>query len=125
MGPDIARDWISDSVIAKQVSSALAEYQLDGPVILADAIRQASYELEPIESMIVSLQARRDKALTRIAQYRGDFGALLRESSSRLIDGEVLELEHVANKKQSNAAPDHGERGGQPPNRAKEYRSPL
>lgn len=71
---------------------------------MADAIKRSSSDLEPTEAMIVSLEARRDKALARIAQYRSDLGAQLRASSDRLIESKVLELEHVTAKKQKSAA---------------------
>jgi hypothetical protein len=62
VGPDIARDWISDPDIAKEVEKRLAEYKLDGSVVIADAIQAASYKLELIEALIVSAEKRRDTA---------------------------------------------------------------
>ena len=53
---------------------------------------------------MASAEARRDKALVCIAQYRGDFGVLLRESSDRLVDGKVLKLEHAGSKERKPAA---------------------
>jgi hypothetical protein len=53
---------------------------------------------------MASAEARRDKALVCVAQYRGDFGALLRDSSNRLIAKEAPGLEHVSSKEQKSAA---------------------
>jgi hypothetical protein len=99
VGPDIARDWISDPDIAKEVEKRLAEYKLDGSVVIADAIKAASYELELIESLIVSAEKRRDTTLARIAHYRGELGIILRRASDRLIESKVVELPRPAQKK--------------------------
>ena len=53
---------------------------------------------------MASAEARRDKALVCVAQYRGDFGALLRDSSDRLIKKEAPRLEHDLSKVQRSAA---------------------
>jgi hypothetical protein len=100
-GPDVARDWISFPEIAKQVEAGLATYKLDGSIIIAEAIRKSSYELERIETLLASLEARRDKALIRIAQYRGELGAMLRRTSDRLIESKVVELPRAATKKKT------------------------
>jgi hypothetical protein len=99
VGPDIARDWISDPDIAKEVEKRLAEYKLDGSVVIADAIQAASYKLELIEALIVSAEKRRDTALARLTQYRGELGIILRRASDRLIESKVVELPRPAQKK--------------------------
>jgi hypothetical protein len=43
-------------------------------------------------------------SLVCVAQYRGDFGARLRETSDRVIEGKVLQLEPIVNEKQKPAA---------------------
>jgi hypothetical protein len=97
-GPDIARDWISIPEIAKQVEKGLATYKLDGSVIIAEAIRKSSCDLEPIETLLASVEMRRDKTLIRIAQYRAELGAMLRKKS-QLIESKVVELPRAATKK--------------------------
>jgi hypothetical protein len=97
-GPDVARDWISNPEIAKKVETGLATYKLDGSVIIAEAIRKSSFKLELIETLLASLETRRDKALVRIAQYRGDLGAVLRKTSDQLIESKIVELPRAANK---------------------------
>ena len=98
-GPDVAREWIADPKIAKQVEEKLATYKLDGSVIIAEAIRDSSYKLEKIEALLASLETRRDRTLLRIAQYRNDFGAGLRRTSNQLIENKVVELPRAADKK--------------------------
>jgi hypothetical protein len=48
----------------------------------------ASANLEIIEKLLTGLEARRDKALACIANYRVSFAQQLRESSVRLIEGD-------------------------------------
>jgi hypothetical protein len=98
-GPDVARDWISNPELAKKVETGLAAYKLDGSVIIAEAIKDSSYQLELIENLLASLETRRDKALVRIAQYRGELGAIVRKASHQLIDSKVVELPRTASKK--------------------------
>ena len=82
----------------------LREFNLDETAIEAEAFRKSADDLERIDRLMASAEARRDKALVCIAQYRGDFGALLRESSDRLVDGKVLKLEHAGSKERKSAA---------------------
>jgi hypothetical protein len=100
-GPDVARDWISDPKIAEQVEERLATYKLDGSVIIADAIKEKSFDLEPIDALLVSLETRRDRALVRIAQYRGELGAVLRRASDHLIESKVVQLPDASAKKKA------------------------
>ena len=98
-GPDVAREWISHPEIAKKVETELATYKLDGSVIIAEAIRKSAYELEPIETLLASLETRRDRTLIRIAQYRAELGAILRKKGDQLIESKVVELPRAATRK--------------------------
>jgi hypothetical protein len=77
----------------KQVEAGLATYKLDSSIIIAEAIKAKAFELAPIDAQIASLEVRRDRALARIAQYRGELGAVLRRTTERLIESNVVELE--------------------------------
>ena len=46
----------------KKSRTGLATYKLDGSVIIAEAIKDSSYQLELIEDLLASLETRRDKA---------------------------------------------------------------
>jgi hypothetical protein len=98
-GPDVAREWTPK--IAKKVEAELATYKLDGSIIIADAIKTKSCDLEPIDALLVSLETRRDKALVRIAQYRGELGAVLRRTTDHLIESKVVELRRATSKKKA------------------------
>ena len=88
----------------KQIAGLLREFNLDETAIEAAAFRKSADDLEGIDRLMASAEARRDKALVCIAQYRGDFGALLRESTDRLVEGKILKLEHAGSKERKSAA---------------------
>ena len=100
----LAREWFSDPDVKKQIAGLLQQFNLDETAIEAEAFRKSADDLERIDRLMASAEARRDKALMCIAQYRGSFGALLRESSDRLVDGKVLKLEHAGSKERKPAA---------------------
>jgi hypothetical protein len=95
---NLAHEWFSDPDVKKQIVGLLREFNLDETAIEAEAFRKSADDLEGIDRLMASAEGRRDKALMCIAQYRGDFGALLRESSDRLVDGKVLKIEHAGGK---------------------------
>ena len=95
---ELAHSWFSDPDVKKQIAGLLRKFDLDETAIEAEAFRKSADDLERIDRLMASAEARRDKALVCIAQYRGDFGALLCESSDRLVDSKVLKLEHAGGK---------------------------
>jgi hypothetical protein len=100
----LAHEWFTDPNAKKEVAEVLRSFDLDETAIEGEAIRKSTDDLERIDRMMTSAEARRDKALVCIAQYRGDFGALLRDSSSRLVGEKLLRLENAASKHQKSAA---------------------
>jgi hypothetical protein len=101
---ELAHDWFSDPNVKKQIADLLREFELDESAIEAEALRQSAGDLERIDRLMASAEARRDKALFCVAQYRGGFGALLRDSSNRLINKDAPRLEHRSSKEQKSAA---------------------
>lgn len=101
---ELAHDWFSDPNVKKQIADLLREFELDESAIEAEALRQSADDLERMDRLMASAEARRDKALVCVVQYRGDFGALLRDSSNRLITKEAPRLEHALSKEQKSAA---------------------
>jgi hypothetical protein len=65
----------------------------DESAIEAEAIRTRAAELEQLERLLASLESRRDKALRRIVEYRGEFGRHVRRATDRMIEGGALALE--------------------------------
>jgi hypothetical protein len=95
----LAKRWFTDQEAKKQVSNLLAKSQLDETAIEAKAIQMSSSDLELIDKMLASLEARRTKAWHCIAEYRVALAQQLRRSSDRIIEGkDVLRLEDGSNK---------------------------
>src|SRR5262249_18915063 len=76
----LAQAWFTDKEAQRQVSELLSRFKLDESVIEAEAIRKSSSDLELLERMLASLEARRDKALGCAAEYRTRLAQQLRES---------------------------------------------
>jgi hypothetical protein len=100
----LARKWFSHPDSKKKVAELLEVFGLDETTIEAEAVRQSAQDLERIDRLLASSEARRNKALVCVAQYRGDLGALLRETTDRMIDSKVLQLEHRADKVKKSVA---------------------
>jgi hypothetical protein len=95
----LAERWFTNTKVRKQVSELLGKFQLDESVIEAEAIRASFFDLERIDRMLASLEARRTKALRCIADYRYVLAQQLRESSDRIISAkEVRQLEESSSK---------------------------
>jgi hypothetical protein len=105
IGSDIYNDidnlsyyYFTNRRIKKRVLRFLAEFQLDESAIEAEAIRKSAEDLERLDRLLASLEARRNRALRCIAEFRGDFARRLRDGANPIIDGEVLALEHEQGK---------------------------
>ena len=97
---DLALRWFTDPQAKKEVSELLGTFQLDESAIEAEAIRDSSQDLEQLDRMLRSLEARRDRALALVVEYRVNLAHQLRESAERMIqEPTVLRLETNAGKK--------------------------
>ena len=82
------------------MSELLGKFQLDESAIEAEAIRDSSQDLEQLDRMLRSLEARRDRALALVVEYRVNLAHQLRESAERMTqEPTVLRLETNAGKK--------------------------
>src|SRR5262245_39701159 len=98
----LAVQWFTDKKVKTQVSEKLSEFQLDESAIEAEAIRASMPDLERIDRMLASLEARRTKALGCVADHV--LAQQLRESSNRMINGkEVRQLEDRSGKRSTAA----------------------
>jgi hypothetical protein len=95
---ELARAWFTNKEAKKKVSGILSRFGLDESAIEAEAIRRSSSDLELLERMLTSLELRRNKTLACIAEYRATLAQQLRESADRIVDGNVLQLEHPSKK---------------------------
>ena len=91
----LAAKWFTDQKAKEDVSQIFGKFQLDEYAIEAEAIRRSSSDIEALDKMLLLLESRRNRTLRSIADYRNGFAKQLRESSSRLIEGNaVVQLEH-------------------------------
>jgi hypothetical protein len=95
----LATGWFTDSEVKGIVSKILRQFQLDESAIEAEAIKRCLPDLELLDKMLCTLEARLNKTLRCIAEYRESLARQLRESADRIIEGKnLLALEDPANK---------------------------
>jgi len=85
-------DWFSKPKAKKEVLNLLDQFRLDESAIEAKAIERNLSKLEVLDRMLTSLEARRNKALHMIAEYRVAFADQLKDVSNRVIESEVSVL---------------------------------
>jgi hypothetical protein len=101
---DLAKRWFSSKSAKQKVSSILRSSQKDESAIEARAIQHSSTQLDWLEKMLTALEARRDRSLRRIAEYRQSFAHRLRASTDRIIDAEPSQLPHLEDGTKKSAA---------------------
>ena len=93
----LAFAWFKDEQGKKQVAETLNQHGFDEYAIEGEAIRTSSSTLEQLDRMLASLEARRNKALRCIGEYRDGLARQLRQSSDRMITGQnALQLVHAS-----------------------------
>lgn len=90
---DLAVKWFIDKAAKQQVADLLALRGLDESAIEAQVLRLMHWQLELIDRLLASAEARRIKALRSIAEYRVSFAKRLRDGSDRVIEGEIVAVE--------------------------------
>jgi hypothetical protein len=90
---ELANDWFAKESAKKKIAQLLHDFHLDESAIEAQAIRRSAADIELLDRLLASLESRRDKALRRIAEYRGDLGRQMRNAADRIIEGQALTLE--------------------------------
>jgi hypothetical protein len=91
----LATGWFTDPEVKGIVSKILGQFQLDESTIEAEAIKRCLPDLEVLDKMLCTLEARLNKTLRCIAEYRESLARQLRESADRIIEGRknILALE--------------------------------
>ena len=93
---ELARRWAARELeAAGRVDAILNAAGLGMEHVMARTLRQNIAEIERIERMIASLEARRAAALREIERYRGAFGADLRHAAQEAETVEDAEFEDV------------------------------
>ena len=100
----LAEAWFSDDSAKKKLSQMLNYFHLDESAIEAEAIRRSASDIELLDKLLASLESRRDKALRRIAEYRGDLGRQMRNVAERIIEGRALALQDGSSSRPPEAA---------------------
>jgi hypothetical protein len=101
---DLANRWFSSKSAKQMVLSILRKSQRDESAIEARAIRASSTDLDWLEKMLAALEARRDKSLRRIAEYRESFADRVRASADRIIDAEPNPIPRLEDSTKKSAA---------------------
>jgi hypothetical protein len=86
----LAFEWFTDLTAKQRVAEILNKFHLDETAIEAEAIRSVAADLELIDRMLMSLEARRNRALRSIADYRASFAEKVQQVSDRIINAEPL-----------------------------------
>jgi hypothetical protein len=92
----LAEAWFSEKSAKKQISRLLKYFHLDESAIEAEAIRRSAADIELLDRLLASIEARRDKALRHITEYRSDLGRQMRKAADRIIDGKALAIEDAS-----------------------------
>jgi hypothetical protein len=90
----LAVEWFTDKAAKKVVTKLLASRGLDESAIEARAMLYNARQLESIERLLASAEARCSKALRSITEYRASFARHLRDRSDRIIEGELVAVEN-------------------------------
>ena len=84
----LVRGWFTSNEGKQKVLSILRRSHLDESVIDAEVIRASFPDLQLLEKLLISLEARRDRSLRRMMEYRESFAGRVRTSTGRIIEGE-------------------------------------
>ena len=85
-------DWFEKPKARKDVLKLLQQYRLDVSAIEAKAIAKNLAELEILDRMLTVLEARRDRILRAIADYRKSFAEQLQDVSKQLIEADIPQV---------------------------------
>ena len=83
----LVRGWFTSNEGKQKVLSILRRSHLDESVIDAEVIRASFPDLQLLEKLLISLEARRDRSLRRMMEYRESFADRVRTSTDRIIEG--------------------------------------
>lgn len=87
----MARAWFTDSQAKREVSKLLAAVKLDEEAIVARAAMDVFDDLQRLDRMLSLRQARREKLLRSLVDFRKNFGAQVELAIARAQDRLLLE----------------------------------
>jgi hypothetical protein len=86
----LAFQWFWMQAAKDKVSALLKEVDLDERVIEAEALRSRLSEIEKLDRLIASAEARRDDAFRTVACYKQEFSEKLQQNSNRILDADEV-----------------------------------
>jgi hypothetical protein len=90
---ELAAGWYKrEEKAVEEVEKILRKADLSMDVVSAVALRRSLDDVERIERMIISAEARRNAALREVARHRAAFAEDLRRSSRNVRDAEFTEM---------------------------------
>jgi len=96
----LAHAWFTDKKAKNEVAEILRRFHLDESAIEAQAIRSLASELEILDKRLTSLEARRNRAIRNVVEYRESFARKVRQGSDRIIEADsVIRLENPSGQK--------------------------
>jgi hypothetical protein len=90
LAEDLAQSWFDDEKAKDEVATMLQKFGLDEGAIEAEAFRLSAEDLERLDRMLTFAEARRDRALRGIADYRQAFSRRLQQAANRFLDAEEV-----------------------------------
>jgi len=95
----LTEQWFGDESDKNEVLQIFERFGLDESAVEATAMRSAAPDLETLDRLMASQEARLSRALRLLADVRGGFvGQQLRARIDRVIDGKTLALEDASKK---------------------------
>ena len=95
----LTEQWFGDESDKNEVLQIFERFGLDESAVEAAAMRSAAPDLETLDRLMASQEARLSRALRLLADVRGGFvGQQLRARIDRVIDGKTLALEDASKK---------------------------
>jgi hypothetical protein len=91
-----AQRWHTNKRTRKWAEQVLKQFQLHNSAIEARAYLNQRNAIDHINDLLEAAESRRNKVLRFLAEYRQSLASSLEKTSQRIIDREVLAIEHVS-----------------------------
>jgi hypothetical protein len=92
---NLATRWFTHKGARDEILELLKQFGLDEAAIEAEAIRKSSADLETIDRMLSTAEARRNRILRYVPEYREHLAKRLKQRSDLLIEqNDLAQLEH-------------------------------
>jgi hypothetical protein len=86
----LARGWFENEKAKTQVIKLLERFGLDESAVEAEAFRSRLKELEQVDRLLTFAEARRDKALRSIAEYRQSLAKQIEQNTDQILENDGI-----------------------------------